>query len=206
MGGRGADGSPKRCGMTRGGDAGRAKAPTGQGGAGRPAAARAAPAGRGGPARTPPSLSPRRRAVRAASETKRSRCAAKQASRPWPVVANAGDQRAGDALADGIASGRRRRRPARRRASERRETAARAPRRAARHSRSPTPWPEQGGERAEHEPLRSPRDRTPQKWGMSSKKFGACARVRRRVEFCASRQWAKPSSNDRPVRLAPRIR
>ena len=76
----------------------------------------------------------------------RSRCAAKQASRPWPEVANAGDQRAGDALADGIASGRRRRRPARRRASERRETAARAPRRAARHSRSPTPWLEQGSE------------------------------------------------------------
>ena len=60
-----------------------------------------------------------------------------------------GAQRAGDARVDGIASGRRRRRELPRRADERRETAARAPRRAARHSRSPPPWPEQGGDRAE---------------------------------------------------------
>ena len=71
VGGRGASGAPKRCGMPRGGDAGRAKAPAEQDGAGRSAAAREAPAGRGAPERTPPSLSPRRRAVRAAAQDKR---------------------------------------------------------------------------------------------------------------------------------------
>ena len=90
MGGRGASGAPKRCGMTREGDVGRAKAPAEQDGAGRPAAARAAPAGRGAPER-------RRQASARGGEpsgplrkTSGVRCAAKQASNPWPEVASAG--------------------------------------------------------------------------------------------------------------------
>ena len=127
--GRGRAGSTEaapRCGMRRGGGVGRREAPT-QGGAGParngprprlqrkpPPRARRAASARGAEKRAPPGKNPRRDREAAS-----------------PFMAWCRKYRSpcgGDARADGIASGRRCRRPTRRRTDERRETAARAPR------------------------------------------------------------------------------